>query len=194
MVEEGPWAPIEDVEPDDETEEQADERGFWDYAAIAIAVLLVVSIGVLVASSMSGGERWVLAVHTEHGEYDDAAKVFDNGTVVFDAAIGFAGDPNGDVVEDVQVRAIGSEGQTIGTRCFGTLTNDNDNELQQFQFTHDQAPVRVIIEASAVHNSTATFGIQGWQRDSSFMGPSNTLELEPETYINASACQNESGV
>jgi hypothetical protein len=190
MVDEGPWEPIEeaDEEAEDEEDPQGGGRGFWDYALIGVVIALVAVVGVVLASSQTASTQWSLDIRGELGEYDEAVVVTDDGTVVFDAGIGFAGEANDDVVENVQVRAIGQNGNTIASRCLGTLTNDADHQFRTFQFNLTQEPGRVLVEVTDVQNGSEYF-IRGWSRTGGTMGGHSMFVENRSTYRNESACQ-----
>jgi len=189
MVDEGPWEPVEQSDGDDgEVDEQEDEgRDFWDYALIGVVLAIVVVAAVAVVSSQSASTQWSLDVRGEMGESEETIVIEEN-TITFDAGVGFAGGANGDVVENVQLRAIGVNGSTLGTTCLGTLTNDADHEIQTVQLNLSEAPGRVIIEATAVRNDS-DFIVRGWQNDGGTMGGDSLFVQDRSTYINESACQ-----
>lgn len=189
MVDEGPWAPIEDSEEDDD-ESQAESgsgRDFWDYALIGVILVIVVLIAVVLVSSQSASTAWSLDIRGEMGE-SSAVLVPTENTITFDAGVGFAGGANGDVVENVQVRAIGVNGSTLKATCLGTLTNDEDHELQTVRFNLSEAPIRVIIEATTVR-SDSEFTVRGWSNDGGAMGSDSLFTQNQSTYINESSCR-----
>lgn len=188
MVDEGPWEPIEDESDDDDDEAPPEkQRGFWDYALIGVVVVIVVVFVLALVSSQSASKSWSLDVRGELGEHDEAVHITENNTVVFDAAVGFAGGANGDVAENVQVRAIADNGTTVGRQCLGTLTNDADHEYQPFQFDLRQEPNRVVIELTAVQ-SGGDYLVRGWSHTGGMMGGNSMLVENQSTYINESAC------
>lgn len=191
MAAEGPWDPVEETDADEEGDdrEAESERGFWDYALIGVVVVLVALVAVVVVSSQGASTQWSLDIRGELGEQEEAVFVTEDDVVVFDAAVGFSGSANGDVVEDVQVRAIGQNGRTIGTRCIGTLTNDEAHEFRTFQFNLSQEPDRVIIEATAVHNDSERYLVRGWSSDGGAIGGQSMFEQAQSSYINESACR-----
>jgi len=190
MVEEGPWEPIEDESDEEEAETESDSegRGFWDYALVGVVLALVVVAGVVVVSSQSAGTQWSLDVRGELGEHEEPIVVTEDDTVLFDAAVGFAGTANGDVAENVSVTAIGQNGDTLASTCLGTLTNDADHEFQPIQFALDQEPARVVIGATAVRNDSE-YLVRGWSSDAGTMGGSSSFVQERSSYIDPASCQ-----
>lgn len=189
MVDQGPWEPVEQSDgADDEGDEQQEEgRDFWDYALIGVVLAIIVVAAVAIVSSQSASTQWSLDVRGEMGESEETI-VIDGDTITFDAGVGFAGRANGDVVENVQLRAIGINGSTLGTTCLGTLTNDADHEMQTVQLNLSEAPGRVIVEATAVRNDSS-FIVRGWSNDAGAMGGDSLFVQNRSTYINESACQ-----
>jgi len=189
MVEEGPWEPVESADDEDSDGDGSPDEGweFWDYALIGVAIAIVLVAGVALVSSQSASTAWSLDIRGEMGESSEAVVITDD-TITFDAGIGFAGGANGDVVENVQVRAIGVNGSTLKTTCLGTLTNDADHEIQTVQLNLSEAPGRVIIEATAVE-SDSEFIVRGWSNDGGTVGGDSLFVQNRSTYINESACQ-----